>query len=88
LLIKRPIRGKSSFKSGRDHLHHLLLDAGYKVKFVVLFLYGAAVLIGLAGLYAYFLNISEGVMFTLFMTLFVIHFICSPTLIRLSALKK
>ena len=50
LLIKRPIKGESSFKSGRDHLHHLLLDAGYKVEYVVLLLYGAAMLIGLVGL--------------------------------------
>lgn len=75
LLIKRPMRGKSPFKPGVDHLHHMLIRRGYSVQMVVLMLVGSSVgfaAIGMAGLYY---QASESAMFQLFLGLFLIYFL-------------
>lgn len=51
LLFKRPLRGKSPFSPGHDHLHHMLLSRGYSVEQVVLIILSISVVCGGIGLF-------------------------------------
>jgi UDP-GlcNAc:undecaprenyl-phosphate GlcNAc-1-phosphate transferase len=77
LLIKRPLRGISSFTPGTDHLHHNLLSRGYSVEQVVAILIGTSVLFGAIGLTGFYLGANEAFMFQLFVALFALYFIFS-----------
>lgn len=46
LLVRRLRQGRSPFAGGRDHVHHLLLDAGFSVNQTVFALFLASLLIG------------------------------------------
>ncbi len=74
LLIKRPLRGCSPFSPGTDHLHHHLLRRGYSVGAVVFLLTVAAVAIGGMGWLGWYFNVSESLMFFLFLGLFAVYF--------------
>ena len=51
LIFRRVIHGRSPFAAGRDHIHHLMFDAGFKPMGVVAVLTGFSLLTGLlAGL--------------------------------------
>ena len=77
ITIRRILKGKSPFAADREHLHHLLLDAGFTVTNTLLIMLGLATsfaLIGLIGLYS---GIQESIMFWTFMGIFTIYlFIC------------
>lgn len=73
LLIRRPLKGKSPFHPGRDHMHHKLLDMGFSNKRVVLSLYVVAILIGLMSLAIYGQMILEGLAFFIFLGLFIVY---------------
>ncbi len=77
LIIRRPLRGKSPFKPGRDHLHHRLLNMGFDTKQTVLIINGTALALGFVGLSGHFAGAPQGVMFLLFVTLFVIYLLAS-----------
>ena len=66
VFIRRIVNKQHPFSADREHLHHMLLTAGYSVTQTVLILAAGALLlasIGIAGLY---LGIHEGVMLLLF----------------------
>lgn len=48
LMLRRWRQGVSPFKADRNHMHHLLLDAGYSPAMVVLLMAGGSLLLGLA----------------------------------------
>ena len=73
LLIKRPMQGLSPFNAGTDHLHHRLLQAGYSHEQTVLGLYFAALVTGGIGLFGYFYDVSEALMFAGFLGLFAAY---------------
>lgn len=73
LLIRRPLQGRSPFSPDRDHLHHRLLNAGFTQKQTVLIIQSAALVLGGIGLIGHFAGAPEGLMFALFMTLFLIY---------------
>jgi UDP-GlcNAc:undecaprenyl-phosphate/decaprenyl-phosphate GlcNAc-1-phosphate transferase len=75
LLIKRPLRGKSPFSAGHDHLHHRLLRAGFTLEQTVLGLYLASSAFGAIGLVAHFNNVSEALMFGMFLAIFAIYMV-------------
>jgi UDP-GlcNAc:undecaprenyl-phosphate GlcNAc-1-phosphate transferase len=77
LMIRRPLRGNSPFKPGRDHLHHRLLNMGFDTKQTVLIIHGAALALGGIGLAGHFAGAPESLMFMLFITLFVIYLFAS-----------
>jgi UDP-GlcNAc:undecaprenyl-phosphate GlcNAc-1-phosphate transferase len=52
LIIRRLRVGASPFKGDRNHLHHLMLDAGFSVTSIVAILTGATLLIGAMALVA------------------------------------
>lgn len=71
----------SPFKADRFHLHHLLMDAGFKVSQTVFIIAGAQFLLGLVGLTGLYLGISEMTMFLgyLGVTAIYIYKISRPT---------
>jgi UDP-GlcNAc:undecaprenyl-phosphate GlcNAc-1-phosphate transferase len=77
LMIRRPLRGISPFKPGRDHLHHRLLNMGFDTRQTVLIIHGTALALGGVGLAGHFAGAPQGLMFLLFITLFVIYMIAS-----------
>jgi UDP-GlcNAc:undecaprenyl-phosphate GlcNAc-1-phosphate transferase len=77
LMIRRPLRGISPFKPGRDHLHHRLLNMGFDTRQTVLIIHGTALALGGVGLAGHFAGAPQGLMFLMFITLFVIYMIAS-----------
>lgn len=73
LLVQRPLRGRSPFAPGRDHLHHRLLNAGLSPKQTVLIIQATALAFGLVGLTGHFSGAPESLMFGLFITCFAIY---------------
>lgn len=63
VMIHRRLRGRSMFTPGRDHMHHLLLDAGFSVRQAVLILYLFAAALAGIGTAGHFLHLHDGVMF-------------------------
>ena len=47
-MVRRYRRGASPFKADRNHMHHLLLDAGYRPFLVVLLMAGGSLALGIA----------------------------------------
>ena len=56
VIIRRLSRGDSPLKGGRDHLHHLLLDAGFSERKVIVLTASVGTLFGLGAL---FMNTSQ-----------------------------
>lgn len=77
LLIKRPLKGISPFTPGTDHLHHQLLRRGFSVEATVAILVVTAFLLGALGFLGHYFGASDSFMFQLFISLFIIYFICS-----------
>ena len=48
LMVRRYRRGASPFKADRNHMHHLLLDAGYRPFMVVALIAGGSLALGVA----------------------------------------
>lgn len=77
LLIKRPLKRRSPFSPGTDHLHHMLLSRGFSVTQVVFLLLTIALICAGIGLLGIAMAVSESTMFLLFITLFTLYFIFS-----------
>jgi hypothetical protein len=50
LIVSRTVQGRSAARSGRDHLHHRLLDLGLSQRQVVGIYYGLSALFGAVAL--------------------------------------
>lgn len=77
VMIYRPLRGRSPFSPGRDHLHHHLMSMGFDARQTVLLIHGAAIAMGAIGLLGHFAGAPEGLMFSLFMLVFVTYMAAS-----------
>ena len=66
LLFKRPLRGKSPFRPGTDHVQHALLSRGYSAGGVVSILLALSLLFALVGMLSIYYKASQGFMFQLF----------------------
>lgn len=82
LLVRRPLRGESPFKPGRDHLHHRLLNAGFDTRQTVLIIHAATFVTGSIGLAGFYLGIREGLMFMAFLLVFAIYMTASWAALR------
>lgn len=74
LLIKRPLRGRSPFSPGNDHLHHMLLSRGFSVEQAVLIILTLALIGGGIGLFGLSAGFKESTMFQFFIVLFSLYF--------------
>lgn len=72
LIVHRLRRGQSPFAAGRDHAHHLMLDAGFTVTQIVRFMTLLACASGLFGALCLLINVPEPLMVMAFlMAMFV-----------------
>jgi UDP-GlcNAc:undecaprenyl-phosphate GlcNAc-1-phosphate transferase len=73
LFIARPLNGKSPFAAGTDHLHHLLAGLGWSRTKVVLVMYLAGIVLGMAGLVIFAMPALEPVSLYVFLGLFALY---------------
>lgn len=64
VIVRRMSQGRSPFKADRQHLHHLMLDAGYSPRAVLALIVGAGALLAAIG-YA-MRNVPHPINFTIF----------------------
>lgn len=81
--VKRLAKGISPFRAGRDHLHFVLLVAGYSVPRSVGLMVGMSILLASAGFFAWRARVPEWVMFYAFMALFFAYYVLSLRVWRL-----
>ena len=81
IIVRRKRSGQSAFFPDQGHLHHVLHRAGYTVHQVVMFSWGASIVLALIGVIGYQFGIHDGVMFAGFMSLyFIYHWLISRAL--------
>ena len=62
VVVRRLLRGQSPFAAGRDHAHHLLLDAGFSVGQIVRLMTMLTLVSGLFGALCMLFNVPEPLM--------------------------
>ena len=77
LMLRRMLKGKSPFSPGHDHLHHILLRAGFTVPQTTIIITCLTLALGLLGIGAGIFGIHEYVMFYSFIFLSLVYFIGS-----------
>ncbi|BAO43664.1 MraY family glycosyltransferase [Thiolapillus brandeum] len=73
IMVRRVRRGRSPFAPDREHLHHILLLAGYPVKTTVLIILGISLVFTFVGLGGEWLHVPEVYMFYGFLLLFGLY---------------
>ncbi len=73
VMIRRIWLGRSPFSADRGHLHHLLIDAGFRMRHAVLILAAIQLLLGAAGLLAHHYGVPDYLSFGAFLGLFIIY---------------
>ncbi|MDD5480378.1 hypothetical protein [Rhodoferax sp.] len=74
IMFRRIARGNSPFAADREHLHHILMLAGFGVNravLIILSIHGLCILIGMGSIYY---QIPDWVMFWLFLGLFGVYY--------------
>lgn len=74
IMLRRIWQHKSPFQPDRNHFHHILLDAGYRVNDAVFTITSVQLLFGLTGLAGLYLGIHEQGMLLAFLVLFFGYF--------------
>jgi UDP-GlcNAc:undecaprenyl-phosphate GlcNAc-1-phosphate transferase len=74
LFVRRLAQGRSPVRPDRQHLHHLLLQRGYAARAAVNRILLGALLLSLVGLVGEYLQVSEALMFGLFLLMFLVYF--------------
>jgi UDP-GlcNAc:undecaprenyl-phosphate GlcNAc-1-phosphate transferase len=70
LMVRRVLRGRSPFEADREHLHHILLRAGFTPEQTVVIVYALTLLLAAIGVAGWWLKVPEYVMFYSFIALF------------------
>jgi UDP-GlcNAc:undecaprenyl-phosphate/decaprenyl-phosphate GlcNAc-1-phosphate transferase len=74
VMHRRVRMGSSPFKPDRNHLHHILLRAGYRVEEVVFAIVSLHLLIGITGLVGLYLGVPDFVMLLGFLLVYAGYF--------------
>lgn len=74
LILRRMREGRSPFSADRNHLHHLLLDAGYTPTGIVMFTALTSIVFGLGAAIALKLGMYRPLLVVLFFVLIGIHY--------------
>ena len=72
--VRRIVRGRDPLKAGRDHVHHVLLHAGFSPAQTVGLMLLASLLFAMAGFVAWRMGVPDWVMFCAFMALFALYY--------------
>lgn len=73
VMLRRFIAGRSPFSGDRQHLHHVLLAAGYSVKHTTMLIWAISLLLAITGIVGYSAQVSDGVMLLGFLGLFGVY---------------
>ena len=73
VMVRRIWLKRSPFKADRWHLHHLMIDAGYRVRQVVLIMGAYQLIMAAIGTWMLWSGVKEVVAFSLFLSVFVGH---------------
>lgn len=73
LMVRRMLKGRSPFSADREHLHHILLRAGFTHGETVGIVYALSLALAAIGLAGWWLGVPEYVMFYGFMALFALY---------------
>ncbi|MBW8312067.1 MAG: undecaprenyl/decaprenyl-phosphate alpha-N-acetylglucosaminyl 1-phosphate transferase [Rhizobium sp.] len=91
LMVRRWRHGVSPFKADRNHMHHLLLDAGYTPTMVVMVMAGGSLLLGLGAAVAVKLGVYRPLLVLVFLVLLMAWYVFSrkrePAVARLRWLR-
>ena len=74
VMLRRVVTGNSPFKPDHSHLHHMLVDAGFRVSHAVTVIIGLQVVLASIGIAGHFYGISETFMFYSFLFIWLLHF--------------
>jgi len=74
LILRRLRQGRSPFAADRDHLHHLLLDAGYSATAIAVGAMIASLILGLAAAVALKMGIYRPLLVVIFFALIGLHY--------------
>lgn len=75
IMLRRILKGRSPFRADREHFHHAFQLAGFSVFQTQMIITGIALILMGFGLVGQYLNVSEIVMFELFLALFALYFL-------------
>lgn len=75
LMIRRISQGRSPFAADRNHLHHLLLDAGFNPTAIAWGLMAASLAMGMGAIVAFKLGFYPPMLVIVFLALLVLHYV-------------
>jgi UDP-GlcNAc:undecaprenyl-phosphate GlcNAc-1-phosphate transferase len=75
IMFRRILKGRSPFAPDKEHLHHILMVAGYSVCQTTLIMGALSLTVGGICILADYFGASEQLMFFLFLGLFAAHFL-------------
>lgn len=70
VMLRRLMAGQSPFSADRQHLHHILLAAGYSVKHTTMLIWVISLLLAITGIVGHSAGVSDSVMLLSFLGLF------------------
>lgn len=73
VMVRRLLRRVSMTTAGRDHLHHILVDAGIPSRYATYVLSAAAIIIACVGLLLEKAGVPEWIMFSVFLGILLIN---------------
>lgn len=79
VIVRRVLRGASPFDAGRDHAHHLMLDAGFSVNQIVRLMTLLALVSGFFGAVCMRLNVPEPLLVMVYIILTFVWFWMTET---------
>jgi len=75
LMLRRIRQGRSPFSADRNHMHHLLLDAGFSPSQVALLLGGLTAALGMAAMGAIYAHVPQIVLVLVFLVLLGAYYV-------------
>ncbi|GAB3520263.1 UDP-N-acetylglucosamine--undecaprenyl-phosphate N-acetylglucosaminephosphotransferase [Photobacterium alginatilyticum] len=85
IMIRRIRKGQSPFKPDREHLHHICQRIGLSQRMTLLAICGLASLFAYIGVLGEQAKVSESIMFSAFLTLFVTYYLSITHIWRITA---
>jgi UDP-GlcNAc:undecaprenyl-phosphate GlcNAc-1-phosphate transferase len=73
IILRRVLKGRSPFSADREHIHHILQNAGFSHAQTLLLILAAELAMGLTGLGGWYLGVPEYVMFYAFLLVFAAY---------------
>lgn len=73
IMLRRLRKGTSPFRPGRDHLHHIIQDAGYSAGKTASIIWLLGATLALVGIFGHKTQLSDGVMFVAFLVVFAVY---------------